>query len=1769
MFDPRVGPKRFITSLKNLFDPTRGSNTSRITNSLPLFYLLNHTLNFQNWRLICVLVLEGDLIERHPYLMSEYSNLKNELIKYGPFAKYFKWIDSQLVTNLIYGGWVVIENANFCSSSVLDRLNGLFEDGGYLELYEQGQLQDDKSRKIIPHPDFRIFFALNPKNGELSPAMRNRCVEIFIQYPNFNYGEILPRIIGRELSDALINNQTNKINIYEIGKCFKEALYNGYSFQESFNLISVLLDNDISISREEKKKELNSLVINMRELTEYPEISYPRIQLNLLKNQVNYLDVILNLFFSYSTESDFETRKFLLVKHLNLSEALVDGLFNLRFNKYPLDCRFLNNSNQEDFNNVNAILTTKKLFILQFLIQSINIRKEYPSDFTKLINKTRKLLTKIINKYLKVENELNNEEWMNYTRLNQLVINLINGLNDANYNTDYKKKLIHMTFKKIQTRCKSMNIDLIDEVKDESIFSFEDNTLLEHYRRLLIKLGIPQGFINPNNLTLFLCEMEKARENYKFEILNEIPKDLNAQLELLELLIVNDHHYSNNYDNELISEKNSFFSQFSVRNEPKNKIQIRCHLKVDKLACSQISLNQITDELLYPSENIPIRDMESRISQLDTLKTTLLSDIVLNSSECNYRKLFESKIAELINLFTNNHPASNLTDSVNLLKSDLSSLEIGDVLKEIIKEGLQIAELLLKSEDFNLKLYGKFLTLYGFIKFILSSKLGILDKAEEKVLEKSITDELSKHTEESIRGYQVTQTLSSSHFPDDLNFIHVHGSYLQKHRKLLTEKSQKLSENIPLRNEIYESLYQDVRRMNSSFGSPKFLTEIFTEIFNNGNPQEEKIENWKNSMLRFIEWIPVKYPSYPDIYVPLLDSIADMMEGVALSISVIDDIYPYTELTDKLKVFELNREPYQEKSQINEEELIICNYADLKLDNFDIYDGIISSASTAEEKEKISNRLRNVNREMTDENILSYFKTNHRDVIAQIPKILDLRHLSPGLNLHYSVSAELLSRFKGDDEIKRVIPLIRQKIENCRKLLENYPDNPLLNDAVEIAERMLNFPLKTPLDKFRDGLPMLASKIKTWNDNAPKMYKITLEEIDKLIFNWQKMELSELDLKLKSVVKEHASENTDLNSLWNLIKSPQKNIKKFTKAIFRFLYGSTCGNFEKRFKSLEEFIAILIIKYPHVENLTSPVLFYFRRYREKINLKIADKLKEYKDKAQATLKMKYLSQKDIQAAGYEAVKKELFELLNEASAVRYFNPENDVFPNIILKEKQPPTIIKIRETDYQNDLEFNYGNFTEMTDKTAKILNSISRNNELINFEDDLRERIRDMDSINPDKYIRDTKSGFHKYSKIMSEILKYCQTDLGLSYRNGLLYNLNFLDFASRSRIKLDDNVVANVIKLDKLKESLFIPKKHLTLNFINRFEGISTQGLNYVQANQTILNQNAELINEMNLYLNKISTDLKHGNFDAWKKNFTDFLSRFKLTLYQTKILCNIIIQGRKIKLGCIDEEWNRRDRVSASNVLNFADKHAHLSENLLNTRDEQSFTDKITELSQLSLQETSLSPKLKKIFHNLITQQQLLRLKVDDYNRHKTPSSTHIKISEKLKKKIHETCSLIFLTVQNFKLKNENPEIKISNCVEFHLLKKLQIPKILNAVKHIYRYLTLSRAPSEINYTLSIYPLIRAYVDFSSDILNRNRETNSLLNKFAEKIISICIDFSEAEFQKSDEREEENDDKLGEGCGLGDGTGNENVSNEIENQDELETAMDEKERQKEDDP
>ncbi|GMG16964.1 unnamed protein product [Phytophthora fragariaefolia] len=100
-----------------------------------------------------------------------------QLSKSKSIASCFEWVDGTLIQAMEKGEWVLLDNVNFCSSSVLDRLNSLMETGGEMLINECGII-NGKLRVIKPHKNFRMFLAMDAQYGEVSRAMRNRCVEI-------------------------------------------------------------------------------------------------------------------------------------------------------------------------------------------------------------------------------------------------------------------------------------------------------------------------------------------------------------------------------------------------------------------------------------------------------------------------------------------------------------------------------------------------------------------------------------------------------------------------------------------------------------------------------------------------------------------------------------------------------------------------------------------------------------------------------------------------------------------------------------------------------------------------------------------------------------------------------------------------------------------------------------------------------------------------------------------------------------------------------------------------------------------------------------------------------------------------------------------------------------------------------------------------------------------------------------------------------------------------------------------------------------------------------------------------------------------------------------------------------------------------------------------------------------------------------------------------------------------------------------------------------
>ncbi|KNH07148.1 dynein heavy chain protein [Perkinsela sp. CCAP 1560/4] len=132
----------------------------------------------------------------------------------------FQWRDSLLVKAVEEGDWLIIENANFIPCSVLDRLNPLCEQGGVLVLNEQGRMADGSIRVIRPHPNFRIFFTVNPAFGELSKAMRNRGLEL--RFTGYSHGSEDHKMEATNIS--LISLVCNVAPDMPFGLC--EALVN-------------------------------------------------------------------------------------------------------------------------------------------------------------------------------------------------------------------------------------------------------------------------------------------------------------------------------------------------------------------------------------------------------------------------------------------------------------------------------------------------------------------------------------------------------------------------------------------------------------------------------------------------------------------------------------------------------------------------------------------------------------------------------------------------------------------------------------------------------------------------------------------------------------------------------------------------------------------------------------------------------------------------------------------------------------------------------------------------------------------------------------------------------------------------------------------------------------------------------------------------------------------------------------------------------------------------------------------------------------------------------------------------------------------------------------------------------------------------------------------------------------------------------------------------------------------------------------------------------
>ncbi|KAG1851990.1 hypothetical protein C8R48DRAFT_836267 [Suillus tomentosus] len=155
----------------------------------------------------------------------------------------FEWVDGPLVRAVKLGHWVVLDGANLCNPSVLDRLNSLCEPGGVLVLSERGYV-NGAVQMLRPHPNFRMFMTSDPRYGELSRAMRNRGIEVSLAASLSSEDELRIRVHHR-LPSTILGTGPPFAMTYELAR---RGIYHTHHGENSDSWPSGLVEEESSTS---------------------------------------------------------------------------------------------------------------------------------------------------------------------------------------------------------------------------------------------------------------------------------------------------------------------------------------------------------------------------------------------------------------------------------------------------------------------------------------------------------------------------------------------------------------------------------------------------------------------------------------------------------------------------------------------------------------------------------------------------------------------------------------------------------------------------------------------------------------------------------------------------------------------------------------------------------------------------------------------------------------------------------------------------------------------------------------------------------------------------------------------------------------------------------------------------------------------------------------------------------------------------------------------------------------------------------------------------------------------------------------------------------------------------------------------------------------------------------------------------------------------------------------------------------------------------------
>ena len=249
----QVDQRRHVRTLAERFDALlqqdlRAANGARVranidgtwsTLSSSLCHDVPTTEAIHSFEKLLAKLASDQSIPKNPYtaLAAELSSILQDASHIGQF----EWVDGPLVLAMKTGDWLLMDGANLCSPSVLDRLNSLCEPNGQLTLSERGFV-NGAVQVLKPHPNFRLFMTVDPHHGELSRAMRNRGIEISLSASNVTGSLILRDHLRLPPSAAAADTGHHEVCIFDA--CRRGAAVSGNDSLSVLGTVGLSLDQD-------------------------------------------------------------------------------------------------------------------------------------------------------------------------------------------------------------------------------------------------------------------------------------------------------------------------------------------------------------------------------------------------------------------------------------------------------------------------------------------------------------------------------------------------------------------------------------------------------------------------------------------------------------------------------------------------------------------------------------------------------------------------------------------------------------------------------------------------------------------------------------------------------------------------------------------------------------------------------------------------------------------------------------------------------------------------------------------------------------------------------------------------------------------------------------------------------------------------------------------------------------------------------------------------------------------------------------------------------------------------------------------------------------------------------------------------------------------------------------------------------------------------------------------------------------------------------------